>query len=99
MKLVALFLLVFTLGDVSLPETCLEEGLGIAARGTQVQTSHQDGGRGGCQFEEDCLACAHILPGTHYVLDVTQVVTFAEPELYLTSQGGIPPLLYHPPRP
>ena len=97
-KLVALFLLVFALGDVSLPETCLEDELGIAANGTRVQASHQNGGGSGCQFEEDCLACAHILPGTHYVLGVTQAITFVEPELYLTTLGGIPPLLYHPPR-
>jgi hypothetical protein len=63
-KLVALFLLVFTLYDVSVPETCLDEGLAFAASSTQVQASHQDGDRGGCQFEEDCLACAHILPTT-----------------------------------
>ena len=97
-KLVALFLLVFTLYDVSLPETCLDEGLAIAASSTQVQASHQDGDQGSCQFEEDCLACAHIIPGTHYRLTVTQVVALAEPDLLLRAEGGIPALPYHPPR-
>jgi hypothetical protein len=73
-KLVALFLLVFTVYDVSVPETCLEQELAIAAKSTQVQASHEDGDRGSCQFEEDCLACAHVLPGTYYVMAVTQVV-------------------------
>jgi len=97
-KLVALFLLVFTLYDVSVPETCLVEGLAIAAISTQVQATHQDGNRGSCQFEEDCLACAHILPGTHYVFAVTHVVALAEPNLFLPAQGGIPAVQYHPPR-
>jgi hypothetical protein len=44
------------------------------------------------------MACAHILPGTHYVFAVTQVVALAEPNLFLPAQGGIPSLPYHPPR-
>ena len=99
-KLVALSLLVFTLYDVSVPENCLIEGPAIAASSTQVQASHQDENRdsGSCQFEEDCLACAHVLPSAHYVIAVTQVVAFAEPNLFLPAQGGVPALPYHPPR-
>jgi len=97
-KLVALFLLVFTLYDVSVPETCLDEGLAIAASSNQLQANHQDSDRPSCQFEEDCLACAHVLPGTHFVFAVTPVVAFAEPNLLLRAQGGIPALPYHPPR-
>lgn len=97
-KVVALFLLVFTLYDVSVPENCLVEGLAIAASSAQVQASHQDDNRSSCQFEEDCLACAQILPGTHYVFAVTQVVELAEPSLFLPAQGGIAALPYHPPR-
>jgi hypothetical protein len=97
-KLVALLLLMFTMYDVSVPETCLAEGLAIAASSTQVQPSHQDGGRSSCQFEEDCMACAHILPGTHFVLTITHLVELAEPYLFLPAQGGVPALPYHPPR-
>jgi hypothetical protein len=99
-KFVALFLFVFTLYDVSVPENCLIEGLAIAAGSMHVQATHQDDNRGSgsCQFEEDCMACAHVLPGTHYVLAVTEVVALADPNLFLTTQGGVPALPYHPPR-
>jgi hypothetical protein len=99
-KLIAFLLLLFTLYDVSVPETCLDEGLAIAASRTQVQAGHQDDNRGSgsCQFEEDCMACAHILPRAHFVLTITQVVELAEPNLFLPAQGGIPALPYHPPR-
>jgi hypothetical protein len=99
-KFVALFLFVFTLYDVSLPENCLIEGLAITSSSTQARAAQQDENRGGggCQFEEDCMACAHVLPGTHYVLGVTEVVALADPNLFLTTQGGVPALLYHPPR-
>jgi hypothetical protein len=99
-KFVALFLLVFTLYDVSVPENCLIEGLAIVASSTRIQASHQDDNRGSgsCQFEEDCMACAHVLPGTHYAFAVTEVVAFAEPNVFLPAQGGVPALPYHPPR-
>jgi len=99
-KLVALSLLVFTLYDVSVPENCLAEGLAIAASSTQVQASHQNEnqGSGSCQFEEDCMACAHVLPGTHYVFAITEVVALAESKPFLAAQGGVPALPYHPPR-
>jgi len=97
-RFVALFLLVFTLYDISVPENCLVEGLPVAASSTQVQASHEDGTRGSCQFEEDCMACAHALPSAHYLIAVTQVVAFAEPNLFRPAQGGVPALPYHPPR-
>lgn len=100
-KLAALLLLVFTLYDVSVPENCLVEGLAIAASGTQVQARHQDDGdrgSGSCQFEEDCMACAHVLPGTHYRFAITEVVAIAESNLFPAAQGGVPALPYHPPR-
>jgi len=97
-KFVALFLLVFTLYDVSLPENCVVEGLATATGSTQVQARHQDSDRGSCQFEEDCMACAHVLPSAHYVIAVAQVVAIAEPNLFLPAQGGVPALPYHPPR-
>jgi hypothetical protein len=97
-KLVAIFLLGFTLYDVSVAETCIDEALAIAGQTTQVQPSNQDDDRGTCQFEEDCLACAHILPGSHYVLSVTTVVSLGESDIVLPTQGGIPLLPYHPPR-
>ena len=99
-KFVALLVLAFALYDVSVPENCLVEGLAISTRTTQAQAAHQDENRGGgsCQFEEDCLACAHILPGTHYVFAITEVVALADPNLFLTTQGGVPALPYHPPR-
>jgi hypothetical protein len=99
-KFVALSLLVFTLYDVSVPENCFIEGLAIAGSSSRVQASHQDENRssGSCQFEEDCTACAHVLPGTHYVFAVTEVVAFAESNLFVSAQGGVPALPYHPPR-
>jgi len=99
-KLVALSLLVFTLYDVSVPENCLAEGLAIAASSTQVQASHQNEnqGSGSCQFEEDCMACAHVLPSTHYRFAVTEVVALAESNPFPAAQGGVPALPYHPPR-
>lgn len=97
-KLVGLALLIFTLYDVSVPENCLIEGLAMASGGTQVQASHQDENRGSCQFEEDCLACAHVLPGTHYRFAVTEVVALAEFNPFLPAQSGVPALPYHPPR-
>jgi len=97
-RFVALFLLVFTLYDVSVPENCLIEGLAIAPSGTQMQASHEDGNRGSCQFEEDCMACAHVLPSTHYRFAVTEVVALAESNPFPAAQGGVPALPYHPPR-
>jgi hypothetical protein len=99
-KLVALFLLGFTLYDVSVPENCLVEGLAIAASSTQVQAGHQDPNRGsgGCQFEEDCMACAHFLPRTHFVLAISEVVALTESTPFPTTQGGVAALPYHPPR-
>jgi len=96
-KVVALFLFAFALYDVSVPENCLD-GLTISTKTAQCRATHPDGDRGSCQFEEDCLACAHMLPGTHYVFAVTQVVTHAEPNLFLRPQAGTPALPYHPPR-
>ena len=97
-RFVALFLLVFTLYDISVPENCLVEGLPVAASSTQVQASHEDGNRGSCQFEEDCMACAHVLPGTHYRFAVTEVVALAEANVFLPAQSGVAVLPYHPPR-
>jgi hypothetical protein len=96
-KLVALFLFVFTLYDVSVPENCLE-GVTSSTNTAQFRATHADGDRGSCQLEEDCLACAQILPGTHYVFAVTPVIAFAEPNQLLPAQAGIPALPYHPPR-
>ena len=99
-KFVAFFLLVFTLYDVSVPENCLTEELAIAPSSTEVQARHQDDdrGSGSCQFEEDCMACAHVLPGTHYVFAIIEVVALAESIPFPDVQGGVPALPYHPPR-
>jgi hypothetical protein len=99
-KLIAFLLLLFTLYDVSVPETCLDEGLAIAASSTQVQAGHQNNNRGSgsCQFEEDCMACAHILPSTPYRFAVTEAVALAESSPSPAAQGGVPALPYHPPR-
>jgi hypothetical protein len=99
-KLVAHLLLLFTLYDVSVPESCLTEGLAIAASSTQVQAGHQEDNRGSssCPFEEDCVACAHILPSTHFVFSITRVVALAESSPFPAAQGGVFTLPYHPPR-
>lgn len=61
-KLVGVFLLLFTVYDVSMPETCLDEGWPIAASSTQVQASHQDDNRPWeehfalVQWDESCVS-------------------------------------------
>jgi hypothetical protein len=96
-KFAAMLLLGFTLYDVSVPETCIAEGLVIAGNSTHI-SAHRDSDSGTCQFEEDCLACAHILPGSHYVLSVASVVVFSTSDPILPVQVGISAPLYHPPR-
>jgi hypothetical protein len=93
----AIFLLGFTLYDVAVPETCIT-GLSVAGSSTVVQSAHQDGDSGTCQFEEDCLACAHVLPGSSYVLAIASVVIFSTSDPILPVQVGISTPHYHPPR-
>jgi hypothetical protein len=96
-KLVALFLLVFTLFDVSTPEECVDDDAGGVPQTIQI-AAKQSGSGPCCAFEEDCMACAHILPSTHFDLQVVNVVVSFEPYLLLVPQSFSPSVPYLPPR-
>lgn len=98
MKFVALFLVAFAIFDVCTPEVCEDEVLPdqIATQISGKDTNPDSGAS--CQFEEDCIACAHIIPATHFDLQVVMVVAAYTPDLSLPPADGTPSTLYHPPR-
>jgi hypothetical protein len=98
-KFVALFLLVFTVFDIATPEACADDVLAASQDAIQIHGNLTSPDRGSaCQFEEDCIACAHILPGTQVELQVVTTVATYDPDLLLVCLDGIPSIPYHPPR-
>jgi hypothetical protein len=98
-KFVALFLLVFALFDVSTPEACADD-LFEASRGAIQIHGNNTNPPGGdsCQFEEDCIACAHILPSTHFEFQVVTVVAPYVADLNFLPLDGTSFVPYLPPR-
>lgn len=98
-RFVALFMVTFALFDVCAAESCVAELATLSRSGVQVQANSQErDGDSTCQFEEDCLACAHILAPSHFVLENAVTVSFGEPDLYVSALDGTLALPYHPPR-
>jgi hypothetical protein len=98
-KFVALFLMVYALFDIATPEECADDALAASQSALQIHGNQTSPDRGStCQFEEDCIACAHILPGTHFELQVVTTVATYDPDLLFVSLDGIPSIPYHPPR-
>jgi hypothetical protein len=98
-RFVALFMVAFALFDVCAPKSCVAELAAASQSGAQVRAnSPEREGDSTCQFEEDCLACAHILACSHFVLENAVRVSFGEPDRYLSALDGTLALPYHPPR-
>lgn len=99
-KFAAVFLLAFTLMDVTLPEVCADE-LPASTSSTlrfQSGSSSSDSGTGECAFEEDCIACANILPASPFVLTSLTLVAKADAISYVSALDGPTSSPYHPPR-
>jgi hypothetical protein len=99
-KFVTAFLLVFAVFDVCTPESCATELPVTAQSGVSIQGNHEDRDTdSSCQFEEDCLACAHFLPGAHFIpYSVSMISPVGPSDIYVPTLDGASAPPYRPPR-
>jgi hypothetical protein len=111
-RAVAVFFVLFTFADLSIPQLCSEEfglqslpggsapaNLGDEAGTTDRDRSHQEQSEESNHSDEDCFCCcSHIVPGSHFSVDISEL-TSPETNPGDDSLPTSPPNApYHPPR-
>ena len=101
-KFVAVFVLIWALGDLSVPGLCQTDladfgGLQPTSVSAQRNASHQQQSQ--TSGEDDCFCCcSHVAPATPVALSEGAIALADWPEYVIEKPREFSSSLYHPPR-
>lgn len=95
---VVVSLMIVIIGALT-PDACADDAvtLDMAASAT-ISMSHTGDQPFGCQHEEDCFCCAHIVPLSFFEIHPFVGIAKAEQQQCLSSIDRVPSVPYHPPK-
>ena len=97
-KIVASLALVIVLLGIVVPDACADDAFNVAPPSTTVSIPHTGDQPFGCQHQEDCFCCAHLVPLSIFEFCPFASVTRAEQQQFLSGAEEVPPAPYRPPR-
>ncbi len=97
-KTVVVLALLFVVVGAVVPDACADNLTTVASTSVTVARPHTSDQPFGCQHQEDCFCCAHIVPMTLFELHQAVVVAGAEQQQCISSVDQAPPAPYHPPK-
>lgn len=97
-KVVAVLAVLIAVVGVIVPDACADDAVAGTPTSATVSAPHSGDQPFGCQHEEDCFCCAHIMPMARFAVHTSSVVTKAIDQPSLSSVDQVPSAPYHPPK-
>lgn len=98
-KVVVVISLMIVIVGALTPDACADDAVALdTSTSATISMPHTGDQPFGCQHEEDCFCCAHIVPLSAFEICPFIGVAKAEQRQCLSSIDQVPSVPYHPPK-